>query len=465
MLWSSRHLSSLFRRSSSLLHLLQLHSLILKAALDHRPSVASKLISSLWPFSLAHARSVLSNLASPPPLFAWNSLIRAYADSDSPQEAIHLFSALRRAGNGRPDNLSYPFVLRACGRASVLRVGEMVHGVVLKAGFFLDLYVGNTLLHMYACCGVSKCAREVFDEMGVRDVVTWSSMIQGYLACSHPVEALMVFLEMRSANVKPNSVTLISLLSASSYLASPCTGRAIHSYIVVNNIKLDVALGAALVSMYAKCGLLEEAFQVFKSLQEQDLQSWTIMIAGFVDHGQWEKAIDLFSQMEASGVRPDSTIFSVILCACSHLGMVDVGQTMFSRMVNEFHIKPTIEHYGCMVDLFGRAGLLETAYEFIKNMSITPNNVILRSFLGACRKSGKSFDIGDDLLKLLLEEEPDLGSNYVIAANMSALSGKWNDVAELRSNISKKGLKKVPACSWVEGNAEVPEWELLETSG
>lgn len=281
----------------------------------------------------------------------------------------------------------------------------------------------------------------------------------------HPVEALMVFLEMRSANVKPNSVTLISLLSASSYLASPCTGRAIHSYIVVNNIKLDVALGAALVSMYAKCGLLEEAFQVFKSLQEQDLQSWTIMIAGFVDHGQWEKAIDLFSQMEASGVRPDSTIFSVILCACSHLGMVDVGQTMFSRMVNEFHIKPTIEHYGCMVDLFGRAGLLETAYEFIKNMSITPNNVILRSFLGACRKSGKSFDIGDDLLKLLLEEEPDVGSNYVIAANMSALSGKWNDVAELRSNISKKGLKKVPACSWVEGNAEVPEWELLETSG
>ncbi|RZS24275.1 hypothetical protein BHM03_00057328 [Ensete ventricosum] len=432
MLWSSRHLSSLFRRSSSLLHLLQLHSLILKTALDHRPSVASKLISSLCPFSLAHARSVLSNLVSPPPLLAWNSLIRAYADSDSPQEAIHLFSALRRAGNGRPDNLSYPFVLRACGRAFVLRVGEMVHGVVFKAGFLLDLYVGNTLLHMYACCGVSKCAREVFDEMGVRDVVTWSSMIQGYLAC---------------------------------YLGSPCTGRAIHSYIVVNNIKLDVALGAALVSMYAKCGLLEEAFQVFKSLQEQDLQSWTIMIAGFVDHGQWEKAIDLFSQMEASGVRPDSTIFSVILCACSHLGMVDVGQTMFSRMVNEFHIEPAIEHYGCMVDLFGRAGLLETAYEFIKNMSIAPNNVILRSFLGACRKSGKSFDIGDDLLKLLLEEEPDLGSNYVIAANMSALSGKWNNVAELRSNISKKGLKKVPACSWVEGNAEVPELELLETSG
>ncbi|THU53256.1 hypothetical protein C4D60_Mb10t12520 [Musa balbisiana] len=263
MLWSSRHLSSLFRRSSSLLHLLQLHSLILKAALDHRPSVASKLISSLCPFSLAHARSVLSNLASPPPLFAWNSVIRAYADSDSPKEAIHLFSALRRAGNGRPDNLSYPFVLRACGRASVLRVGEMVHGVVLKAGFFLDLYVGNTLLHMYACCGVSKCARDVFDEMGVRDVVTWSSMIQGYLA--------------------------------------------------------------------------------------------------------W--------------------------------------------------------------------------------------------------KSGKSFDISDDLLKLLLEGEPDLGSNYVIAANMSALSGKWDNVAELRSNISKKGLKKVPACSWVEGNAEVPEWELLETSG
>lgn len=266
-------------------------------------------------------------------------------------------------------------------------------------------------------------------------------------------------------NVKPNSVTLLNLLSASSYLGSPRIGQSIHSYIMVNNMKLDVALGAALVGMYAKCGLLEEAYQVFKSMEKQDLQSWTIMISGFVDHGQWKIAINLFSQMEASGFRPDSTIFSIILCACSHLGMVDEGQKMFARMVEEFHITPTIEHYGCMVDLFGRAGLLETAYEFIKNMPIIPNNVILRSFLGACRENGKFIGIDEDFMRILLEKEPGLGSNYVIAANMSALSGKWNDVEKMRSNISKKGLRKVRACSWVEGSVELPDRQLMQSPG
>ncbi|WOL02624.1 hypothetical protein Cni_G11343 [Canna indica] len=455
------HVSSLFQHTSSLPHLLQLHSLLLKAALDHHLFVASKLVSSLCPLSLPHARSVLSTLPTPPPTFAWNTLIRAYADSDSPHEAVHLFSVLRRTEAGRPDHFTYPFVLRACGRASLLRVGETVHALVLKTGLLSDLYVGNTLLHMYSCCGMFDCVRKVFDGMSLRDVVSWTSMIQGCLDCGHPLEALMTFSEMRKANVKPNSVTLLSLLSASSYLGSPHIGRSIHSYTVVNSIKLDVALGAALVGMYAKCGLVEEAFQVFKSMQEQDLQSWTIMISGFVEHGQWERAIDLFSQMEARGVRPDSTMFSTILCACSHLGMVDEGRKMFSRMVNEFHIKPTIEHYGCMVDLFGRAGLLETAYEFIKSMPIAPNNVIMRSFLGACREHGRFLDVDEGLMKLLLEEEPDLGSNYVIAASMSALSGKWSNVAMIRSNISKRGLKKVRACSWVEAS---PEVQLIQSS-
>ncbi|KAG6478056.1 hypothetical protein ZIOFF_061488 [Zingiber officinale] len=460
---TSRRISSLFLRATSLLHFLQLHSLLLKTAFDHHPAVASKLIASICLFSLPHARSLLSGLSFPPPVFIWNTLIRAYDDSEFPHDAIRIFSTLRLVEVVRPNHITYPFVLRACARASLHRVGETVHGLIVKAGFLDDSYVGNTLLHMYSCCGLLECAHQVFDGMSVRDVVSWTSMIQGCLSCGHPPEALRVFFEMKRVNVKPNSVTLLNLLSASSYLGSPRIGQSIHSYIIVNNMKLDVALGAALVGMYAKCGLLEEAYQVFKSMEKQDLQSWTIMISGFVDHGQWKRAINLFSQMEASGFRPDSTIFSIILCACSHLGMVDEGQKMFARMVEEFHITPTIEHYGCMVDLFGRAGLLETAYKFIKNMPIIPNNVILRSFLGACRENGKFIGIDEDFMRILLEKEPGLGSNYVIAANMSALSGKWNEVEKMRSNISKKGLRKVRACSWVEGSLELPDRRLMES--
>ncbi|XP_038990293.1 pentatricopeptide repeat-containing protein At5g66520-like [Phoenix dactylifera] len=273
---------------------------------------------------------------------------------------------------------------------------------------------------------------------------------------------LVVFQQMRQANVKPNSVT------ASSHLTSPSIGRSIHSYITTNEIKLDVALGTALVNMYAKCGHIEEAFQVFESMEDRNLQSWTIMISGFAAHGHRKEAITLFSQMEASGLKPDSTSFSMILSACSHLGMVDEGWHYFSKMVDVYNIQPTIEHYGCMVDLFGRAGLVDTAFEFIKNMPIAPNSVILRSFLGACRKNGKITAVDGELyqlMKLLLREEPDLGANYVLAANMSASSDKWSDAAKLHGSISERGLKKVAGCSWVEVHGRSVEWKEMEIGG
>nr|XP_010910860.1 pentatricopeptide repeat-containing protein At4g21065-like [Elaeis guineensis] len=203
-------------------------------------------------------------------------------------------------------------------------------------------------------------------------------------------------------------------------------------------------------------------------MEERNLQSWTIMISGFAVNGHRKEAIALFSQMEASGLKPDSTLFSIILSACSHLGMVDEGRSYFSKMVDAYNIQPTIEHYGCMVDLFGRAGLVDTAYEFIKNMPIAPNGVILRSFFGACRKNGKITIVDGELnrlMKLLLQEEPDLGANYVLAANMSALSDKWSDAAKLHGSIPERGLKKVAGCSWVEVHGRIVEWDEMGIGG
>ncbi|PKA52381.1 Pentatricopeptide repeat-containing protein [Apostasia shenzhenica] len=447
----SYHIPFLFQRSNSVPQLLQLQALLLKTALDHHQFFATQLISSLCRLSVRHAHSVLDRLPFPPSLFAWNSLIRAYAEAFQSTAAFQVFSNLRRFGAGEADFFTYPFVLKACAQSSMLGEGRVVHGLVVKAGMLADSHVRNTLLHLYGSCRTIWCAWKVFDEMRERDVVSWSCMIEACVACSQPSCAVSVFQEMRLSNINPNSVTLVSLLSACSHLTKLKMGRSIHSFILLNNIKLDISLGTALILMYNKCGQVNDSLIVFSSMEGKNLQTWTIMISGFAHHGKGKEAVSLFNQMEAaSSLKPDSLLFSAILSACSHSGLVAEGQSFFSTMVDVYRIKPVMEHYGCMVDLLGRAGLVEEAYKFIKEMPVSPNNVILRSFLSACRKHGSvSESNGRKLVEQLLTEEPELGANYVLAADLSSVFGRWSEAFKLRGAVKGRRLKKVTGCSWV----------------
>ncbi|PQQ11331.1 pentatricopeptide repeat-containing protein [Prunus yedoensis var. nudiflora] len=424
----SRQIQLLIQRSSSAAHLLQLHSLVLKTGLDHNPNFVSHYIYAACSISIDFSKLVFDHIPIKPPLFAWNSIIRAFTNSSNPLESLHFFFQLHRIGL-KPDNFTYPFVLKACGRCSIVGVGGPVHSLILKVGFDSNRYIRNTLLRMYAACGAIGLARRVFDEMTVRDVVSWSSMIAGYVAWyapslfkfNCPLDAFKVFQDMKLANENPNSVTLVSLLSACTRLLNFRAGESIHCYIVVNCIGIDIALGTALLEMYSKCGHVEKAFQVFNSMSEKNLQSWTIMISGLADHGQGKDAISLFTRMEQTGLVPDSMSFSAILSACSHLGLVHKGRQFFNQM----------------------------KLILIKNMPMEPNSVILRSFLGACRNHGVAIALDDKLRKLLISE-PNLGANYVLAASVSSLSGCWNDAADIRVAMKQKGLVKVPGCSWVE---------------
>ncbi|KAK9157079.1 hypothetical protein Scep_003653 [Stephania cephalantha] len=394
------------------------------------------------------ARLRKSWIPMPPEVFAWNTTIRKHAKSDYPFEAVKAFFTMRRMGIPA-DNYTYPFVLKGCGRCCRVGEGRQVHCLVVKSGFLLDHYVGNTLLSMYGDCGAIRFARMVFDEMPERDVVSWSSLIAACVTCNCFSEAILVFQQMMISEVKLNSVTIVSLLCASTHLGSLRMGESLHLYIIVNDIKLDIALGTALIEMYSRCGHLEKALQVFDSMSEKNLKTWTVMICGLSNHGRGEDALSLFIQMEKAGLKPDSILFTGLLCACSHLGLVKEGQEYFDRMVNAYNIDPKLEHYGCMVDLFGRAGMMKEAYEIVKSMPMEPNSIILRSFLSACKIHG--WDHVDDHFKeILLEIEPTLGANYVLAANMSAMSCQWDDMAKLRVAMKGRGLKKVPGCSWVK---------------
>ncbi|KAJ1430607.1 Tetratricopeptide-like helical domain superfamily [Sesbania bispinosa] len=437
---------NLIQRSTTLSHLLQLHSLFLKSSFDHHPFLISRFLLSATSISLPFANSFFHSLPILPPLFACNTIIRALANTPTPLQSLTLFRHLQSSGLS-PDNFTYPFVLKACARSSSFSQGGALHSLTLKTGFRSDRYIGNALLNFYSDCGAVGFARQVFDEMDVRDVVSWSSMITAYVGSNSPSEALNVFHEMKLANEKPNSVTLVSLLSACTKMVNITAGESIHSYIIRNHIEVSVELGTALFEMYSKCGNIKKALLVFNSMPEKNLQSFTIMISALANHGREKDAISLFNQMEDMGLEPDGLSFSVILSACSHMGLVYEGKMYFDRMVRLYKIKPTVEHYGCMVDLLGRAGLIQEAYDIIKNMPVEPNAVILRSFLGACRNQGWIPSLDDHLLSKL---ESELGANYVLTANVLSIRASWNDANDLRLAMKQKGLKKIPGCSWLE---------------
>ncbi|XP_011089106.1 pentatricopeptide repeat-containing protein At4g21065 [Sesamum indicum] len=449
MIW--RQIQILFQLSLSKISAEALHSLLLKSSLDHHEYFFSHLILSAASTSLHHARKLFDNSPIvPPPLFAWNTLIKAYSKTSSAQiHSVKLFLELLRTSDVlKPDKFTYPFVIKACGHCLMLRVGESVHSMVFKAGFASDLHVNNTLLTMYGGCGAVEFSRRLFDEMCERDVVSWSSMIAAYVDCKLDLDALRLFKYMNMVNEKPNLVTFVSLLAACNNLLNIRIGKSIHSYLLVNGTELHVSLGTALLNMYAKSGHLEEALQIFNTINKKNLQSWTVMISCLADYGRGEEAISLFTRMEEAGLRPDSMSFSVVLSACSHRGLLDKGQALFDKMVNVYNIIPTMQHYGCMVDLFGRAGKIEEAYKIILSMPFEPNSVIIRSYLSACKHHGRALSLDKHLIQLLLKTEPNVGANYLLATAISSTSG-CNGMDNMRNAMKLRGLKKVPGSSWV----------------
>ncbi|XP_027102274.2 pentatricopeptide repeat-containing protein At2g02980, chloroplastic-like [Coffea arabica] len=445
----SRQIETLLQRSKTTGHLLQLQSLSIKTALDHQEHFFSRLILASSLISLQISREIFDKSPITPSRFAWNTLIKGYSKSSIPLESVKMFVDLQRFGI-KPDKYTYPFVLKACGRFSMVGLGGTLHSMVLKMGFDWDLHICNTLLRMYGGLHLIAYSRQVFDEMSHRDVVSWSSMIASYVNCNCPVNAITVFQDMIIQHEKPNSITLVSLLAACTRLLNVKLGESIHSHILTNGVGLNVELGTALLEMYAKCGHMLEAFLIFDSISHKNLQSWTVMISSLADNGFGEEAMSLFSKMEEAGLQPDSKSFSAVLSACSHMGLVDEGKDYFDKMVKVHNIRPTMEHYGCLVDMFGRAGKIEEAYHVIKSMPMEPNSVVLRSFISSCRYHGRIVCEEKHLQQLLLKIEPDVGANYVLAGSMCSLSGYWSDTNDLRVSMNKKGLKKVPGSSWVQ---------------
>lgn len=397
--------------------------------------------------------------------FLFNTLIRAHAESPaSCPDAVSFFSLMLRHGVS-PNKFTFPFLLKACAGHGSAAVGMQAHASAAKHGFAGDPYVMNTLVHMYASFGADtlSSARKLFDSMPETSSVSWSAMIGGYVRCGLCNEAVALFRRMQVAGVPPDEVTLIIVLSACADLGALEHARWIGSYIDRENIPKTLELCNAQVNALAKCGDIEGAVKLFDLMPQKSIVSWTSVIDGLAMHGHGREAVAVFEKMKKSGVAPDDVTFIGVLSACNHAGMVDEGCRYFAAMKEQHCIEPKIEHYGCMVDLFSRAGLLERAASFIRSMPIEPNPIIWRTFVGGCRLHGQG-GVGESLSMQLIAEDPAHSSNYVLLSNVYAMRRQYEKKVEVRRKMSEKGIRKVPGCSMLELGGEIHEFVAGDSS-
>ncbi|KAB1216745.1 hypothetical protein CJ030_MR4G003869 [Morella rubra] len=493
-----QHIFSLVQSCNTLKNLQQIHAQIVTNGFTQKNYILVKILSFyVASGNLEHALRVFEGINNPSAT-VWNQIIRGHARSGTPRKSVDLYKKMV-AAEAEPDGFTYSFLLSACARAGLLREGEQVHGRVLANGYCSNVFVQTNLVNLYSVGGANNVgyARSLFEEMGERSVVSWNSLLAGYIrcgdidgarrifddmpernvvswttmisGCAHDgrcKQALSLFGEMRRAHVEVDQVALVSVLSACAELGDLKLGRWIHWYIEERmnprNQPLLVSLNNALIHMYASCGIIDEAHKVFNIMPSKSTVSWTSIITGFAKQGRGVEALGIFRSMLSSGgnqVRPDEITFIGVLCACSHAGLVTEGRQFFEGMNQTWGVKPRIEHYGCMIDLLSRAGFLDEACRLIGTMPIRPNDTIWGALLGGCRIH-KNVELASHVAKkLAVELDPKQAAGYlVLLSNVYAAAKRWQDAVTVRRKIVELGVRKPPGRSWVQVNAVVHEF-------
>ncbi|XP_068645781.1 pentatricopeptide repeat-containing protein At5g61800 [Aristolochia californica] len=409
--------------------------------------------------------------------FSYNNIIRAYTLQASPLSALRMFARMRHCVP--PDSHTYPFALKACVRLRAHLLARVLHSQALKFGFVDDIFVRNTLIHVYsdpssmaeACllfyensmrdvvtynvlidgfvkAGDTVQARRILDEMPAGDSVSWGTLLAGYARMKQCKEAIQLFDEMIASGIQPDNVALVSVLSACAQLGTVQRGEVIHDYIKSNRIQLDVFLSTALVDMYAKCGFIKVALDVFQSSFHKNLSTWNAIIMGLAMHGHGELSLEYFWKMRRAGIRPDAITFLGALVGCSHAGLVDEAQSLFNIMEDAYGVRRDLRHYGCMADLLSRAGLIDDVVRLIEKMPMQADVYVWGGLLGGCRIHGR-VDVAEIAARRLMDLDPEDGGVYSIMVSMYATANRWEDVVRIRRLMSEREVKRNTGYSWI----------------
>ncbi|KAM0935688.1 putative tetratricopeptide-like helical domain superfamily [Dioscorea sansibarensis] len=468
------------RFSSSFRHLLQCQAHLTTSSLLRHPFAASRLLklsSSLAP--LPHTLLLFSHLPSSPDLFSFNTLLKSLSLSPSPHLTISFFSSMLRSGL-IPNTFTFPPLAVSCARSASQSDAEVVHAQAIRRGADSVVHVCNSLIHAYAACGLVGHARVLFDEMPLRDLVSWNSLVDGYvkvgdlrsarclfdrmpernvaswnimisgcLKCRCPYSGLELFREMERVGVLADVKTMVSIATACGRLGLNREGRSVHGYFARSfREKSNLIFETALVDMYSKCKRVDVARKVFDGIVEKNLVCWNAMILGHCIHACAQDGLALFDEMvqigeEDSEVNPDETTFVGILSGCARAGLLDEGRGYFDEMTSIHGLKPTFAHYWCMANLYGSLGMVQEAEEVLMSMPEDTESLVWSTLLGSCRFHG-DIELGERIGKRLIELEPYNSSRYALLWNIYIVAERWEDIEKMKEMMKQRAVKTIP---------------------
>lgn len=431
----------------------QVHGYIVRSGFGANVFVGSALVDMYSKCGdLITARRLLEAEEVDDPV-SWNSMIVGCVRQGLGEEALSLFRMmhLRRM---KIDEFTYPSVLNCFSFVMDMRNAMTVHSLIIKTGFEAYKLVSNALVDMYAKQGHFDYAFHVFKRMTDKDVISWTSLLTGCVQNRSYEEALRLFCEMRTTGIYPDQIVIAAVLSACAELTVLEFGKQVHTNFLKSGLGSSLSVDNSLVSMYAKCGCLEDANKVFDSMEIRDVITWTAIIVGYARNGRGKESLKFYDDMLASGVKPDFITFIGLLFACSHAGLAEHGRSYFQSMEKVYGIKPGPEHYACMIDLLGRSGKLMEAKELLDRMAVAPDATVWKALLGACRVHGH-VELGERAAHNLFELEPENAVPYVLLSNLYSAAGKWEEAAKTRKMMKLTGVSKEPGYSWIEMSSKV----------
>ncbi|KAH7669583.1 TPR-like protein [Dioscorea alata] len=435
---------------------LSVHLEAIRAGLESRDYVAPALISMYVESGCLLDAEKVFNIVSAENCSVWNLLLQGYSRASMDVHVFDLFNRMRRCGL-EVDPCSALYFARACGNSGAGKEGRAIHGLSIKKNFLefgSNVYLQTALIDMYKKSGFIDFACKLFDEMPLKDVVVFGAMITGLAHCGKAYESLCVFRNMLGEEIMPNKIIFASVLLACSHLGALQQGKSVHGFMVRNGIELDVVTYSALLDMYAKCGSIRFAYIVFSEMPEKNVYTWSAMIGAYGMHGLCSEAIALFDRMKSENCAPNHVTFVSVLAACSHSGRVQEGRQFFRSMVKDHKITPTNEHYSCMVDLLGRAGLVDEAKAMVEAMPGEPSASVWGALLGACRMH-KHIELAARVADKLSVLEPNQPGAHVLLCNVYAAAEMWAMVKKTREAMTERGIRKTAGFSTIEVDRRV----------